>query len=220
MLVVTLQAVDPRSFTRITEMRAWLGQRGVTRLTLAVTPAPDLHPVGTRAPRMAAWLRGQIARGDAVAQHGLQAPGGRVEFHRLDGVDAERRVRAGLSLLREVELDPRGFIAPAYGYTPALRRVLARHFDWYAERRRVTGTGAAGTSAALLARAHTISATPAALGSLRALSGLAPSRPRVLRLDLHPSAFDRREGVRALELLLLRAGQRTALTLDDLFTAT
>ncbi|HET9074752.1 MAG TPA: DUF2334 domain-containing protein [Solirubrobacteraceae bacterium] len=217
--MVTLAAVEPRSFTRIREIRSWLAHRGVSRVTFAVTPAPDLHPVGTRAPGFTAWLRGQVARGDAVAQHGLQAASGRAEFRRLDGADADRRVSAGLALLREVELDPRGFIAPAYGYTPELRRVLAGRFDWYAERRRVTGRDAEGAPALLHAPAHMIGPAAGPLWSMPALPGISPARASLLRVDLRAGSFDRREGVRALELLLHRAGERTALSLDDLFAA-
>jgi hypothetical protein len=38
----------------------------------------------------------------------------------------------------------------------------------------------------------------------------------VLRLDLHPSDFDRPRHVLALESVLRRSGRRTAVTYDDL----
>jgi predicted deacetylase len=94
-----------------------------------VIPAADLHPIGARAPGLAAWLRFRVASGDAIAQHGLVhkaaavAPwprsllagwqgGAAAEFPGLDREDAARRVDTGRRLLREIELDPRGFVAP------------------------------------------------------------------------------------------------------------
>jgi len=149
-LAVALHDVEPRSFARAREIRAWLLARGVERVTLLVIPAADLHPIGARAPALAAWLRFRVASGDAVAQHGLVhkaaavAPwprsllagwqgGAAAEFPGLDREDAARRVDTGRRLLREIELDPRGFVAPGYAYTRALRRLLAESFEWFAD---------------------------------------------------------------------------------------
>ncbi|MHA4875751.1 hypothetical protein, partial [Enterococcus faecium] len=38
-------------------------------------------------------------------------------------------------LLHEIELEPRGFVAPGYAYTRALRGVLSPRYDWFAELR-------------------------------------------------------------------------------------
>ncbi len=70
-LAVAMHDVEPRSFARVRDIRGWLLDRGVGRVTLLVIPAADLHPIGARAPALAAWLRGRVACGDTVAQHGL-----------------------------------------------------------------------------------------------------------------------------------------------------
>ena len=118
---------------------------------------PRRRAAPTRAPgarRSTAWLRSRVACGDAVAQHGLAhkatAPAGwprsalarwqggaAAEFPGLGPRGRARRVEVGLRLLREVELDPRGFVAPGYAYTRALRAVLAESFEWFADLRSV-----------------------------------------------------------------------------------
>jgi hypothetical protein len=64
-LAVAVDDVEPRSFARVRSIRGWLLDRGVSRVTLLVIPATDLHPIGARAPALAAWLRSQVACGDA-----------------------------------------------------------------------------------------------------------------------------------------------------------
>ncbi len=166
-LAVALHDVEPRSFARAREIRAWLLARGVERVTLLVIPAADLHPIGARAPGLAAWLRFRVASGDAVAQHGLVhkaaavAPwprsllagwqgGAAAEFPGLDREDAARRVDTGRRLLREIELDPRGFVAPGYAYTRVLRLLLTESFEWFADLRGIrTSSGASVHAPAL-----------------------------------------------------------------------
>ncbi len=70
-LAVALHDVEPRSFARAGQIRGWLEDRGVERVTLLVIPAADRHPIGDRGAALAAWLRTRVAYGDAVAQHGL-----------------------------------------------------------------------------------------------------------------------------------------------------
>ena len=43
----------------------------------------------------------------------------------LDGDETRRAVDAGWRVLKLAGLEPDGFVAPAYAYTPALRRLLA-----------------------------------------------------------------------------------------------
>jgi hypothetical protein len=57
MLAVAIHDVEPRSFARTRVIRSWLAERGIDRVTMLVIPAPDLHPIGARAPELAAWLR-------------------------------------------------------------------------------------------------------------------------------------------------------------------
>ncbi len=213
-LAVTIHDIEPRTFNRTRDIRSWLAAHQIDRVTLAVIPAADLHPIGTRAPLLAAWLRGQVARGDAIAQHGLRHRGAGPEFAHLDREESRARVEAGLAMLREVELDPHGFIAPAYGYTPALVSVLSERFDWFGERSRVRcaevslespalGLGSSRPGIRRLARARTsLSAT--LCGSL-------------MRLDIQPGDFDRPDRVTAIERLVTRAGDRRVVTYDDVF---
>jgi predicted deacetylase len=215
-LAVTIHDIEPRTFSRTREIREWLAQRRIDRVTLAVIPAADLHPIGTRAPLLAAWLRGQVARGDAIAQHGLQHRGPGSEFASLDLEESRGRVEAGLGLLREAELDPHGFIAPAYGYTPALRQVLGDRFDWFGERSQVCG------------RDHSLNASVLGLSTpSRVPRRLAPPIVRLsagfcgqlMRLEIHPGDFDEARPISVIERLLARATDRQVITYDEVFCA-
>ena len=230
LLAVAVHDVEPRSFARVRDIRGWLLERGVSRVTLLVIPAADLHPIGARAPALAAWLRGRVACGDTVAQHGLahQAArhpgwprrmvaswqgGSAAEFPGLDADDALRRVQTGLRLLKEIELDPRGFVAPGYAYTRALRGVLGAQFDWFAE------IGCVRTPS------HRLRAPALCLGSSTPLKRtLSPPLIRVagrtsgplMRIDIHPADFDLPGHVATLESLLDRADGRDVVTYDEL----
>ena len=229
-LAVAVHDVEPRSFARCREIRTWLLERGIEQATLLVIPAADLHPIGTRAPALAAWLRNRCACGDTVAQHGLAhkagtpAPwprsvlagwqgGGAAEFPGLGIEDTERRVGTGLRLLREIELDPRGFVAPGYAYTRALRQVAGRSFEWFADVRSVrirqqllrSPVLCLGTSTPLKRRFSPplVRATARNCGT-------------IMRLDIHPADFDFPGHVATLEALLERAEGRHPVTYDQL----
>jgi predicted deacetylase len=230
-LAVALHDVEPRSFARAREIRQWLLHRGVTHVTLLVIPAADLHPIGARAPALAAWLRSRVACGDTVAQHGLAhkasaiAPwprsvlaswqgGSAAEFPGLGADDTAARVHTGQRLLREIELDPRGFVAPGYAYTRALRGVLAQEFEWFADIRciRTRAHGdlrsralCLGTSTALKRRL-----SPALVRA----AGRSPGT--VMRVDIHPADFESARHVCTLESLLRRADGRDIVTYDEL----
>lgn len=213
-LAVTIHDIEPRTFIRVREIREWLTLRQVDRVTLAVIPAADLHPIGTRAPLLAAWLRGQVARGDAIAQHGLRHRGEGSEFASLDLDESRGRVEAGLALLREVELDAHGFIAPAYHYTPALVSVLRSRFDWFAARARVHGAEAS-LDASVLGLGTATPGNRLLAGARWSVS--ATFGAGLMRLDIHPGDFGHHRRVATLERLLARAGDRQAITYDDVF---
>ena len=120
--------------------------------------------------------------------------------------DATRAiVDAGRRVLALAGVAPRGFVAPAYAYTPALRRELALDFDWWATLLRLVGRDGAALAPALsLSRS-----------SLRVRAGALASG-NLLRLDLHPADFDRPRHVLALESVLRRAARRQPVTYDDL----
>jgi predicted deacetylase len=229
-VAVALHDVEPRTFDRIKHIRAWLLRRDIAHVTLLVIPAADLHPIGTRAPALASWLRCRVARGDAVAQHGLAhkaagaAPwprsivagwqgGAAAEFPGLGAQDTAQRVLTGRRLLGDIELDPRGFVAPGYAYTRALRGVLAESFEWFADTRRIQ------------ARSQNIKSRALRLGSSTPLKRLlspplvraAARKPGpVMRIDVHPADFDLPGHVATLESLLARAEGRDAVTYDEL----
>lgn len=230
-LAVALHDVEPRSAARTREIREWLLTRGVTRITLLVIPAADLHPIGARSPALAAWLRGRVACGDCIAQHGLvhkastvptwprsmlaNWQGGRAaEFPGLGREDAARRVDTGRRLLREIELDPRGFVAPGYAYTRALRGVLDESFDWFADLRAVRSRTRGNVQSRALCLG---TSTPLKRGLspplVRAASRV---RSRVMRVDVHPADFDLPGHVATLESLLHRAAGREIVTYDEL----
>jgi predicted deacetylase len=232
LLAVALHDVEPRSFARSRQIRDWLEDRGVERVTLLVIPAADLHPIGARSPELAAWLRRRVACGDVVAQHGLVhraggAPrwprstlarwqgGPAAEFPGLDRDDAARRVATGRRLLREIELDPQGFVAPGYAYTRALRGILAESHEWFADLRVVRFRGGDVRARALCLGSSTMLKRTLSPGVIRATARTAGE---VMRVDIHPADFDQPTHLATLEHLLdqARAQGRIPVTYDDL----
>jgi uncharacterized protein len=230
-IAVALHDVEPRSFKRCTQIRDWLALRGVDRVTLLVIPAPRLHPFDSVSPELADWLRGRRSAGDCVAQHGLRhlrtqrtgplrslhavlAGGPAAEFAGLDEDASAATVDAGRAVLGAAGLSARGFVAPAYLYTPALRAALPARFDWWADRWTVhTPSGrlrapalCLGTSTDLRRRTSPV--------LVRALAWLARSGP--LRLDVHPADFDRPRHVASLERVLDLAAGRECVTYESL----
>ncbi len=205
-LAVAIHDVEPATFERAALLRDWLADLGVDRATLLVVPAPDLHPASGRRRELADWLVRRARAGDAVAQHGPRLAG-------LDEAEARRAVEAGRRLLRLAGLEPRGFVAAGYAYTPALVRALTGRFEWWAGllglqrgggRRTLAPALALGRSTAL-ARAL----SPSLVRSLAVLGG------PLVRLDLHPADLDHPRHVLALEATLRGARARTAMTYDD-----
>jgi predicted deacetylase len=233
-IAVALHDVEPATFDRCALIRDWLGDHGVGRATLLVIPAPDLHPFSDRRPELARWLEDRAHAGDAIAQHGLHhaqirrgSPlrqavarvqgGAATEFVGLDDQETHDAVQAGRRVMRLAGLEPRGFVAPAYAYTPALRRELAGAFDWWAGllgMHRRAGDARSWAAAPALTLG-TSSVLKRALSPLAVRAGAAIAG-RTLRLDLHPADFEHPRHVLALESVLRRAGHRTALTYDDL----
>ncbi len=237
-IAVALHDIEPATFERCALIRDWLSDHGVDRVTLLVIPARDLHPLGERSPEMAGWLAERRDAGDSIAQHGFQhertrragispqsllcSPTRRTgEFVGLDAAETQRAVNAGWRVLKLAGIEPDGFVAPAYAYTPALRSVLPRRFRWWAgllgvhrrsssaeeERGRLLAPAWGMGGDSLLQRVF--SPTMIRAGGL--LGG------RTLRLDLHPADLQHPRHMLALDRVLDRAGgRREAITYDEL----
>jgi predicted deacetylase len=139
--------------------------------------------------------------------------GAATEFPGLDEEATVACLDAGRRVLEHAGVPPRGFVAPGYAYTPALRGHLRDRFEWWATLMRVRPREHAALAPALaLGTSSALKRTtsPALLRAGAALSG------RLLRLDLHPADFEHSSHVRALEGVLRRAHRRTAVTYDEL----
>jgi hypothetical protein len=240
-IAVALHGIEPATFERCALIRDWLEDHGVDRVTLLVIPARDLHPVGERSPEMIDWLCERRRAGDSIAQHGFQhvrtrgggsarrllrsAHGHRDgEFVGLDGAETRRAVNAGWRLLKLAGVEPDGFVAPAYAYTPALRGMLNDRFSWWAGLLRVhraqpepeseSGAQMVGQLAPAWSLAGTGPLSRVLSPSLVRAGALMPAS--TLRLDLHPSDLRLTRHMMALEWVLGRQGARRAITYREL----
>jgi len=237
-IAVAIHDVEPATWESCALIRDWLADHGVGRATLLVIPARDLHPLGGRCPEMGSWLVERRLAGDSIAQHGFQherlgagtharvrlpAARGRreAEFAGLGERDTRRLVDAGWRVLKLAGAEPDGFVAPAYLYTPELRRVLPLRFRWWATLLRVQARHGEGSQRG--ARGLTPAWGSGAHGPLGRL--LAPALIRtgarlsgdVLRVDLHPAALQSARQMLALESVLAREGaRREAVTIGAL----
>lgn len=243
-LAVALHDVEPATFERCALIRDWLDDHGVNRVTLLVIPARDLHPLGDRRPEIADWVAERVSAGDAVAQHGFQHAQDRrahwsrpllprlhsevPEFVGLDEHDTARALDAGRRVLKLAGIEARGFVAPAYAYTPALREMLATRYSWWA--------GSWGLHTSALEPGRDAPASPPILAApaiglaagtvarraispvlLRASTLLAGE---LLRLDLHPGDLALPSHMLTLEWVLRRSvPRRRPVTYDELAAA-
>ncbi|MGC2373726.1 MAG: DUF2334 domain-containing protein [Solirubrobacteraceae bacterium] len=264
-IAVAIHDIEPATFERCALIRDWLDDHGVDKVTLLAIPARDLHPLAERSPEMVRWLIERERCGDAIAQHGFQhlrstRSRGRVgegiggpyralrtigadresEFVGLDANETRRAVDAGRRVLKLAGLEPRGFVAPGYAYTPALRQTLSERFHWWSallgvySAQPATGWMGAGKDAGAPAREVGTSARgplrpPIALSSAGRLrraaspallrAGALVSGP-TLRLDLYPSDLDHPSHILALEWVLKRSAScREAVTYEELALA-
>ncbi len=237
-LAVALHDVEPATFERCASIRAWLAQRDVDRVTLLVIPARDLHPVGERSPELVDWLAARRDLGDAIAQHGFQheqlrrpslphrisAPARArrsAEFVGLDGEETRRAVEAGWRLMKLAGIEPEGFVAPAYAYTPALRRALSIHFRWWASLLSLHGEAEHSQRQLASSPLHRLAPNPrhqlAPAWSPRSIRAGALLAGNTLRLDLSPTHLQHPHQLQALERTLARvARRRRAVTYGEL----
>lgn len=244
-IAVALHDIEPATFERCALIRDWLDDHGVDQVTLLVIPARDLHPLAERSPEMVSWLIERERGGDAIAQHGFQhlRSGARgvgpyqslrtlnadheSEFLGLDPNETRRAVDAGWRLMKLAGIEPRGFVAPGYAYTPALRRTLGERFHWWAA---LLGLHRADPGARVAAEAdRDLLGPPISLSSGgRLRRALSPALLRAgalisgttLRLDLHPSDLEHPSHMLALEWVLKRSAcSREAVTYEQLASA-
>jgi len=246
-IAVALHDIEPATFERCAEIRTWLDEHGVNRVTLLVIPARDLHPVGERSPALTDWLADRHRAGDAIAQHGFQheqlrrpslphrvsAPARArraAEFAGLGEEETRRAVDAGWRLLKLAGIEPDGFVAPAYAYTPALRRAVSARFRWWAGLLSLHGTTKPHEGRPGSIRGLGIPAAGRLLpaGRRRLLPAWGPRSIRAgallagdtLRLDLSPTHLEHPHELQALERTLDRvARRRAAITYDELADA-
>ena len=234
-LAVAVHDVEPATFETCCWIRDWLCERGVDRVTLLVIPAGRLHQFHDVRPDMARWLLERRRAGDAVAQHGFQhvqhrhgppmkgfvarvSGSGAGEFAGLDAEQTGNALEAGWKVMARAGIAPAGFVAPAYVYTPELRRRLAEAYSWWGGLWRLCARDGRGGVRALHAPAL-------CLGTSRPLrAALSPTVVRararaagaVLRLDVHPADINRPRHLAALERVLELAVGRDAVTYDEL----
>jgi predicted deacetylase len=257
-LAVALHDIEPATFERCALIRDWLDDHGVNQVTLLVIPARDLHPLAERSPEMVSWLIERERGGDAIAQHGFQhlrsqrargragsvsgpyqylrtiGANHETEFVGLDAQETQRAVDAGRRVLKLAGIEPRGFVAPGYAYTPALRQTLSERFHWWTglldlHRASPTRTQSADAQDARSARRERLAPPVALSSSGRVRRLLSPILLRAgvlisgatLRLDLHPSDLDDPSHMLALEWVLKHsASSRESVTYEELAEST
>jgi predicted deacetylase len=230
LLAVSLHDVEPATLPRCRSIREWLTGRGVDRVTLLAVPAPGGRAIRPRSSDLAGWLRGRSREGDAVAQHGFQhvqtrraRPGrewlarrqgnGAAEFVGLGERGTADALDRGRSILWQAGIEPRGFVAPGYAYTPALRRALGSRYAWWAGLLTLhTATGPLRSMALCLGASTSLKR----ISSPMLVRGLARRSRELMRLDIHPADFDHRRLRQTLERVLDRAGSRRSVTYDEL----
>ena len=255
-IAVAIHDIEPATFERCALIRDWLDDHGVGKVTLLVIPARDLHPLAERSPEMVRWLIERERGGDAIAQHGFQhlrstrshgRAGGpyqalraigadrETEFVGLDANETRRAVDAGRRVLKLAGLEPRGFVAPGYAYTPALRQTLSERFHWWTAllglqhaRANTAGSGHDGDEPLAVTRVGVSrSRPPIALSSAGRCAARLPALLRAgalvsgatLRLDLYPSDLEHPSHILALEWVLKRSACREAVTYEELARA-
>ncbi len=233
-IAIALHDIEPATYSRCALIRDWLYDHGVDRVTLLVIPACDLHPLSERCPEMVTWLDECRDGGDVIAQHGFQHaqlraaswPGRLVrsrararaaEFVGLDPRETRHAVDAGWRVMRLAGIEPHGFVAPAYAYTPALHGLLAERFHWWAGLLRVHRAGPSpGHSTINPAWSLTGGGALRRLLSPTFVRSAAFTAGSTLRLDLYPSDLDHTRHMLALEAVLRGAHRRRAITYDEL----
>jgi predicted deacetylase len=230
-VAVAIHDVTPATLDDCVAIRETLDDWRIEHATLLAIPAPGGEPFHHQCAETPAWLRARAASGDAIAQHGfeharhrrVQGPnsfmahlrgGHGAEFAGFGDRESEDAVDRGREILAEAGLEPHGFVAPAYAYSPALRRVLGRVFDWWADLSAVRMRGNSRIRSRALGLGSSTAFKRLTSPALVGAAGLHPGP--LMRIDIHPADFERRSHRRAIEALLRRARPRRAVSYDEL----
>jgi predicted deacetylase len=222
-LLVSIHDVTPAHADGVTRLWTLCARHGVTPALLVV---PDWHgewPLA-RHPDFAAWLRARAAEGAEIVLHGERhdehglprAPRdemrawGRTaregEFLTLDEAAARERIGRGLAVLRALNLEPVGFVPPAWlarneGHRAVAAAGLAFSEDEVSIRHHASGRRLRSPVVRWSTR------TPLrAIGSVAVARGrwVLQRRARLPRLALHPQDLSRPATARSLEVTLER----------------
>ena len=222
-LLVSLHDVTPALASRVQTLWALCERRGATPALLVVPNWHGAWPL-ERHPDFVRWLRERAAAGAEIFLHGerhdeegsprawrdaLRALGRTAregEFLTLDERGARARIDRGLALLRRLELQPIGFVPPAWLAREATHRAAGAAGLRVTEDDRRVWLHPAGArlaspvvrwSGRTAARAH----ASAAVAEWRWFS---QRRARVVRIALHPGDLDHPATARSLERSLER----------------
>lgn len=232
-ICVVLHDVAPPTWRATETLLARLAETGVFRVTLLAVPRYHGSPRDAGFER---WLVSRAARGDEVALHGYThldegRPRGPIdrlrrtvytrgegEFSDLDFDSATRRLREGMAWLNELDLQPAGFVAPAWLLgSEAWRALRLQPFLYTCTLRRIVPLAHPGS---LVCQAQVYSTSTSLRRGLSVLwnESLAwwQRNQDTVRLELHPT--DAVGSVaRSWERLARRgAATRQVLTLGDI----
>ncbi|QXJ24210.1 DUF2334 domain-containing protein [Actinomadura graeca] len=238
--VVSIHDVAPCTADATARWLADLDERGIPS-TLLVIPGP----FGGRAALpgdgpLVAFLHSAAGRGHELALHGYLhegVPGGPLwrrgvdralvrgagEFWSLSGVQAVRRLRAGLALLAEAEIDVVGFTPPGWLASPGTRKALsALGFTYW-----TSHLGVHSLPGGPVRRMPALSHRPGGAGErtgARVMTGAARAFARTgvpFRIALHPADLGRpglrRAALAAIDATVAAGGR--PVTYETLVTA-
>jgi uncharacterized protein len=217
MLLVSIHDVTPALDRNVIRLWQLCRDRGVTPALFVVPNWHGAWPL-ERHPDFNSWLRDRAAEGAEVALHGdrhdevglargirdhWKAWGrtdGEGEFLTLDAPAAKARLAHGIRLLREIGLEPVGFVPPAWlAREPTYQAAASLGFRFSEDDRRVR----------LLATGHVVSSPVvrwSARTRLRAWGSVSVAAARWLfqsgsqcpRIALHPRDLDHRVTARSI----------------------
>jgi uncharacterized protein len=221
MLLVSIHDVSPAQAAAVTQLWTICATRGVKPALLVV---PDWHgewPLESH-PDFVAWLRARSEEGVEIVLHGERhdelgttrnlkdqfRAWGKTdregEFLSLDQAAAQERVCRGLSRLRKLGLDPKGFVPPAWlAGEGTFRAVSAAGLSFSEDDRsiRIFPSGKRVRSPVVRWSGRTALRARGSI-AIAALRTVFQRRARFPRIALHPRDLDRPALARSVEWTL------------------